>query len=121
MRFRARFLVAIVVCAASCATSDSHSPGDAGDLGDASITGSSQQLWIAPSTLVTPIAPPTAQNSLDTVDPSVVIPNIAMLVPDGVAEPDVIPDTLDLSEMAASYLVGITSSLLPEYPYFHVP
>jgi hypothetical protein len=68
-----------------------------------------------------PIAPPSPQNSLDTVDPNFVIPNAAALVPRGVMGAEDIPNTLDLAEMAALFLEGITKTLLPETPYFFVP
>jgi hypothetical protein len=58
---------------------------------------------------------------MNTVDPNVVIPNMGALVPNGVAETDQIPDTLDVAEMAVRYLTGIAKTLLPENPYFHVP
>jgi hypothetical protein len=66
-------------------------------------------------------APKTPQNSLDTTDPNVVIPNAQALLPKGTFDVDSVPDTLDLAEMAQRYLVGISKTLLPELPYFHVP
>jgi len=109
-----RALVA-VFAVASCA-GGSNAAVDAGDVAD-SRDGGDDMIDAAPP----PIAPPIPQNSLDTVDPNFVIPTMAAIVPDGIAETDVIPNTLDLSEMAAFYLIGISNTLLPEFPYFHVP
>ena len=67
-----------------------------------------------------PIAPATSNNSLDTLSPSVVIPAEA-LIPDGIMETRDIPSTIDLAEMAALYLEGISKTLLPEENYFSVP
>jgi hypothetical protein len=68
-----------------------------------------------------PIAAKSPRNSLDTIDPNFVLPDRSVLVPDGVAESVEVPTTLDLSEMAAAYLLGIARTLLPEDRYFHVP
>jgi hypothetical protein len=127
-------LLAATVAAAACGDAplgggDDASAGSAAREGAAADGGTSpgaaaggaSASFFVPRPALPPLAAPEPRNSLDTVDPNFVLPDLHALVPGGVAELDEIPNTVDLAEMAAQYLVGISQLLLPENPYFHVP